>query len=319
MIDPVELGKSMGAIVREATAPLLKRIEELEARQMVPGEKGDPGEPGKPGTAAPPPTIDDVSAALKAIFSEPTDVIDKAVADYVSANPPAAGKDGTNGKDAEPIEAKAVVAELLAGDEVRVLVDLQVAESIAKHFEENPVQNGKDGIPGTAGEKGATGETGPAGKDGIGLADALLNQKGELVLTMTDGRMRELGCVVGKDGNPGKDGADGFGFDDLSAAYDGERGVVLTFTKGDRTKEFAFHLPIPMDKGYWREGTKSKAGDGWTDDGSWWICTKDTDTRPARGSDCWRIGARRGRDGDQGPPGKAYKPDEPVKLGRKDD
>lgn len=30
MIDPVEFGKAMGAIVREATAPLIARIEQLE-------------------------------------------------------------------------------------------------------------------------------------------------------------------------------------------------------------------------------------------------------------------------------------------------
>jgi hypothetical protein len=33
----------MGAIVRDATAPLLKRIEELESRQPERGEKGEQG------------------------------------------------------------------------------------------------------------------------------------------------------------------------------------------------------------------------------------------------------------------------------------
>lgn len=32
MLDPTEFGKAMAAIVKDATAPLLKRIEELEAR-----------------------------------------------------------------------------------------------------------------------------------------------------------------------------------------------------------------------------------------------------------------------------------------------
>lgn len=265
MIDPVEFGKAMGAIVREAVGPLLKRIEELEARPPIAGEKGEPG------------------------------------------------------KDAEPIAAELVVAELLAGDEVKTLVDLHVAEAVAKYFEESPVLNGNDGKPGEPGEKGAPGDAGAPGKDGVGTADALINQKGELVLTMTDGRMRELGVVVGKNGDPGKDGADGFGFDDLNAEYDGQRGLTLTFVKGERTKEFKFHLPINQHKGYWREGTKALVGDGYTSEGTTWVCVKDTDTKPDTKNECWVIGARRGRDGDQGPEGKAFKPDSPVKLGGKND
>lgn len=38
MLDPVELGRAMAAIVNEKMAPLLRRIEELEAKQADPVE-----------------------------------------------------------------------------------------------------------------------------------------------------------------------------------------------------------------------------------------------------------------------------------------
>lgn len=228
------------------------------------------------------------------------------------------GEPGTAGHDAEPLDGDAIAATitaaLLSGDGLKTLVDLQVAESIAEHFEANPLQPGKDGQPGEKGDPGDRGEKGMDGTDGVGIAGALINRSHELVITTTKGEPVNLGVVVGKDGAPGRDGADGMGFDDLSAIYDGERGVVLKFQRGEAVKEFAFHLPVIIDRGYWREGTEAKAGDAMTHDGTLWIARCDTKAKPARESDDWRIGARKGRDGLQGPPGKAYAPPEPVKL-----
>lgn len=173
--------------------------------------------------------------------------------------------------------------------------------------------DGKDGADGAAGEKGADGRNGADGiagadgKDGVGLAGAVIDRAGGLILTLTDGTTRELGLVVGKDGRdglngkdgadgaPGRDGADGFGFDDLSFEHDGERGFVLRFVKGERTKEFSFQVPVVLDRGVWREGDYSK-GDGVSWGGSFWIAQKDTDSKPDSG-DGWRLAVKRGRDG----------------------
>lgn len=263
MIDPQEFGKAMGGLIREAVAPLLKRIEELESRQLERGEKGEQGDPGQ---------------------------------------------------DAQPVEVSAVVAELLVAEELKTLVDLQVAEAVAEYFEANPVQHGKDGAPGVKGDPGDRGEPGRDGADGLDVKELLRADGGRLMAVMSDGTTKDLGQFVGKDGQPGKDGADGLGFDDADIAYDGERSFTITWRQGDRVKEKTFHVPTVIDRGYWREGTEAKTGDAMTHDGTLWIAVRDTKAKPARESEDWRIGARRGRDGIQGPAGKDYKPPEPVKL-----
>lgn len=263
MIDPQEFGKAMGGLIREAVAPLLKRIEELESRQLERGEKGEQGDPGQ---------------------------------------------------DAEPVQVSAVVAELLVTEELKTLVDLQVAEAVAEYFEANPVQHGKDGAPGVKGDPGDRGEPGRDGADGLDVKELLRADGGRLMAVMSDGTTKDLGQFVGKDGQPGKDGADGLGFDDADITYDGERSFTITWRQGDHVKEKTFHVPTVIDRGYWREGTEAKTGDAMTHDGTLWIAVRDTKAKPARESDDWRIGARRGRDGIQGPAGKDYKPPEPVKL-----
>lgn len=224
------------------------------------------------------------------------------------------GPQGEPGRDADPVAVPDVVAELLATDGLKTLIDLYVAEAVAKHFEANPVQHGKDGEPGKQGEPGES-IKGEPGADGVGLASAMIDRGGQLVVTKTNGESITLGAVVGKDGDPGKDGADGLGFDDADVIYDGERGFTIKWQQGERVKEKTFHVPTVIDRGYWREGTQAKTGDAMTHDGTLWIALRDTKAKPMRESEDWRIGARKGRDGIQGPAGKAYQPPEPVKLG----
>jgi hypothetical protein len=256
MLDPVEFGKAMAAIVREAQAPLLERIKALEARQPERGEKGDPG------------------------------------------------------NDAEPIDVKEVVAELLSGPEVVTLVNLHVAEAVQKHFEANPVQHGKDGRDGEKGEQGipGIGEKGDPGADGVGIAGAMIDRDGCLIVTTTRGAPINLGAVVGKNGEPGKDGAD---FSDASIEYDGLRTLTIRGRGGEITKR----MPIPMDAGYWREGMACEKADIVTHAGNAWIALADTKLKPClEHKDAWRLFARKGRDGTDGTNGRNLGPAPPVKL-----
>lgn len=142
----------------------------------------------------------------------------------------------------------------------------------------------------------------PAPKDGVGLAGAVIDRDGNLVITTTEGVPHNLGRVVGRDGrdgakgDPGKDGADGLGFDDMEATYDGGRTITLRFARGDRVKEFAFEVPMVIDRGVYSQGREYSPGDGVTWAGSYWIAQERTREKPDTGKG-WRLAVKRGRDG----------------------
>lgn len=211
MFDPEKFGEAMGAAIKEAVAPLQKRIGELEA-------------------------------ALAAI---------------------PAGRDGKDGKDGESIK-------------------------------------------GDAGEKGA---------DGIGLAGAMIDRDGNLQITMTNGEVKNLGPVVGKDGSNGTDGKDGLSLESFEMEYLGEsHEIAIKAACQGRVKEIRYSAGGIRPAGYWREGTKAKAGEAWVHGGSLWIAMKDCASKPATNDEGWIIAARAGRDGERGASGKPVDTS-PIKLG----
>lgn len=151
---------------------------------------------------------------------------------------------------------------------------------------------------------------GQDGKDGVGLAGAIIDRSGELVVTLTNGETRNLGPVVGKDGDPGKDGRDGFGFEDIDL-LDTDEGVILRFIRGGDVKDF--RLPIIVDRGVYKEGQTYRPGDGVTWGGSFWICQEETTDKPDSGKG-FRLAVKKGRDGRDGVM-KEAKPTEPVRVG----
>lgn len=287
MLDPVEFGKAMAAIVKDATAPLLRRIEDQDARiKELEARQPERGADGKDGTSV---TIADVEPML-------AEMVGRAVA----AIP--APKDGADGKDAEPIDVHEVVRELIACDEIKTILDPMTAEAVAKHMAENPVQHGKDGAPGRDGkdgERGPQGEKGmdgSNGRDGLDVKDLFRADGGRLVAVLSDGTTKELGEFVGKDGKDGLNGKDGADFTECEIDYDGERTITIRSGAATITKT----VPIPLDRGYYREGMASEKGDIVTHDGNAWIAQRDTKTKPCRESADWRMLARRGRDGRDG-------------------
>jgi hypothetical protein len=141
----------------------------------------------------------------------------------------------------------------------------------------------------------------------------MIDRSGELVVTLSNGEVHKLGPVVGKDGEPGKPGADAVGFDDLDATYDGEKTVTLKFTRGDIVKEFPIVMPVVIDRGVFKDGGEYKAGDAVTWAGSVWIAQNDTGAKPDS-SDDWRLSVKRGRDGKDAVV-KEAKPQQPVRVG----
>ncbi|MGV7119564.1 hypothetical protein [Sphingopyxis sp. 550A] len=67
----------------------------------------------------------------------------------------------------------------------------------------------REPVPGPRGEKGEQGLRGDRGETGIGLAGGFINKDGVLVVTLSSGEVKELGVVVGKDGEPGATGPEG--------------------------------------------------------------------------------------------------------------
>ncbi len=274
---------------------LERRIGEVEQVKLLPGPKGDPGADGAPGEKGDP------------------------------------GEPGRDGTDAEPVLVADVVRELVATEALAPLIDLMVAEAVAKYFAANPVQHGRDGEDGADGRDGADGERGPQGekgepgsngvdgKDGVGLADALIDRDGALVLTMTDGRAKTLGVVIGRDGAAGADGRDGLSMVDVSRIYDAEtHEVVERWTVAGEAKELRYPAGGIRPGGFWREGMKCYALQAITHDGALWIAKRDTAARPClENADDWQLAARKGRDGRDGKDGRP--PPGPVSLKKPED
>jgi hypothetical protein len=182
----------------------------------------------------------------------------------------------TNGKDGRDVSV----------EEVRSLVDAEVERRMASI---------------------------PTPKD---VANAVIDRDGQLVLTFSDGTVKTLGVVVGRDGRPGEPGAkgadgingrDGFGFEDMAAESDGERTITLSFQKGDDTKRFQLRMGNPVYRGVFKAGTSYERGDQVTWGGSTWTALSDTSAKPgesASESRAWVLTTQRGRDGKAGPEGK---------------
>lgn len=156
------------------------------------------------------------------------------------------GRDGVDGKDADIDEIRAMVADFVASavpDAVKAAVDALPPPERGEKGDKG--DKGDRGDDGTAGERGRDGID---GKDGVGLSDAMIDRSGELVITMTDGRMKNLGVIVGKDGEQGqpgadgRDGRDGHDVDDITVVQDGAL-VTLEFQVGDTRTIFDLELP----------------------------------------------------------------------------
>jgi len=158
------------------------------------------------------------------------------------------------------------------------------------------------------------------GRDGIGLASALIDRAGELVVTLTNGEAKQLGPVIGRDGQDvdmgivaatikqhvdsiprPKDGLDGVGFDDMSVEFDDDKKELVIYAgKGDNLKEWKFFVPMLSDKGVYKDGTSYLKSDGVTFGGSFWIAQKHTSEKPGTGDE-WRLAVKKGRDGKDRP------------------
>jgi hypothetical protein len=214
------------------------------------------------------------------------------------------GESGRDGIDGKSIDADVMVATLVP------LLERKIENVFAAYPKPIDGKDGKDADPNQVAAhviKSINQLPWPKdGKDGVGLAGAVIDRDGHLIITKTDGGTHNLGIVVGRDGAQGiagKDGApgrDGFGFDDMEAMDDGLR-FGHRFRRGDQIKEFWWNKATlaDFDHEVFREGNVYPRGAVVSSDGSLFICKEETKQRPGIGK-AWRLAVKRGKDGKDG-------------------
>jgi hypothetical protein len=104
--------------------------------------------------------------------------------------------------------------------------------------------------------------------------------------------------IPGPPGPPGRDGVDGFGLDEFSAEFDGERTITLAFARpGREAQRFPLTLPFLKYQGAYEPGRTYVDGDAVTLGGSVWHCRIPTNARrPGDGETGWQLAVKHGRD-----------------------
>jgi hypothetical protein len=262
-VGELENPEVVAGAVREATASLLERNAALEYR-ITELEKRDLAPPEKGDKGA-----DCDMEAVAAMLDE------KVAAAVDGLPPPEPGRPGEvdMGAVAELID-KAVATlpkpqdgKSVEPDDVREMVAKAVSEAVERL---------------------------PAPKDGIGLADVLRDAEGNLVVVMTDGRTKSLGKIDGEDGKPG---CDGLGFDDLNVEQIGERTVRFLLKREADEAEFDVTFPVPIYRGVFKEGEPYEPGDLTTWGGSLWHLNEAKGLKPGAPDSGWQLAAKAGRPG----------------------
>lgn len=170
-IDAAEFGRGMGSLVRDAvaqaTAPLLARIADLEARKIPEAVNGKDGRDGEDGKSI---TPEDVAPMIAA-------EVGKAVAAIPAPANGVDGKDGTDGRDGKDgADGRNVSVE-----DVERMVEGKVA-GWALDFErraQGVLERAVDRIP-----RPADGKDGRDGTDGLGFDDLAVDYDGERGVTL---------------------------------------------------------------------------------------------------------------------------------------
>ncbi|MFU7071313.1 hypothetical protein ACM75K_29180 [Pseudomonas aeruginosa] len=327
MIDPVEFGKAMGAIVREATAPLIARIEQLEkalSAQTIPSAdevaaRIDLGALAKSAAEMVPPPQDADMEALKEHLSE-----------LVKAIPAPADGQSVTVEDVVPLireeVAKAVAevppakdGESVTVDDVRpILADL-VGKAVA---DLPPPTPGKDAdmeaLRAHLGDlvKGIQLPTVPTIDE---VAATFERRFSDLTLSWERQARETFDKAADRMPIP-KDGRDALPLEcfDLALGEDG-RTVTVKMQAGDVVVEKSVKIASVIDRGVFSAEKSYEQGDGTTYGGCYWIAQKDAPEGVPGGSTDWRLAVKKGRDGkDLRDNASKHDPSKGVKI-RKDE
>ena len=178
----------------------------LSALQGIKGDKGDKGDPGDTPTIGSNGNwwIGGVDTGIPATGSSGSDG-----ADGSDGKDGQDGKDGKDGKDGE--DGKDGLTPYIGSNGNWWIGTTDTGIKAA----------GTNGADGKDGANGKNGTNGKDGADGVGIADIKLNENGELIVTLTDSTVKNLGKVKGEDG---------VGISGVSINENGE--LIVTLTDG---------------------------------------------------------------------------------------
>ena len=300
MIDPVEFGKAMGAIVREAKAPLLARIEQLEkalserpdlevvakqAAALVPTPKD--GEPGR---------------------DADMDALKEHLAELVKALPVPADGQSVTVEDVAPLireeVAKAVAevptpkdGESVTADDVRPLLVELVGEAVKAL---PPAEKGRDADMGALRShlsdlvKAIQLPAVPSVEE---VAATFERRFSDLTLSWERQARDTFEKAVDRIPKP-QDGRDALPLEsfDMVLGDDG-RTVTVKLQAGDTVIEKSVKVPAIIDRGVFSSEKGYEQGDGTTYGGCYWIAQKNAPEGVPGGSADWRLAVKKGRDG----------------------
>lgn len=258
MIDPVEFGKAMGSLVKEATDPLLLRIDQLEKRLAaiaVPSAADvaalvDVEALSKSAAALVPKAADGKSVTIEDVRPLVDELVSKAVAAL-----PAPEK----GKDADMDALKSHVGELVKAVQPAAPLPVPSVEEIAGTFERR-------------------------------FSDLSLSWERQARDTFEKAADR---MPKPKDG---QDALSLENFD-INLADDG-RTVTVKMQAGETVIEKSVKIAAVIDRGTFKHEGAYEKGDGASYGGSFWIANCDGPKGvPGSGETDWRCAVKKGRDG----------------------
>src|SRR5690625_656370 len=259
MIDPVEFGKQMAAIVREATAPLVERIAELEkALSDAPAPAApeiDVGAIAKAAAELIPAPKDGKSVTADDVRPILAEMVDSAVNAIPVPKDGKDGKDGTDGKDADMAELKLHLAELVKH------VNLPTSPSVD------------------------------------GVAAVFERRFSDLTLSWERQARDTFERAVDRMPVP-KDGRDALPLEsfDLTLSEDG-RTLTVKMQAADGVVEKSIRVASIIDRGIYKAACDYEKRDAVTHGGSIWIAQQDApEGEPGMGGKGWRLAVKKGRD-----------------------
>lgn len=334
MLDVEKFVDGLHEYLERAFQPLAKRVEAVEARLPEKGERGADGKDGRDGKDADPRIlksemvpellsfIDTEMARRVALIPIPKDGLqgkDGAAGEQgIKGDKGETGEVGLKGEKGEKGDAgrdgKDFDPELVVLEVARVLPSMveraqtALADRMDAAFKALPPamagERGPQGEPGR-GEKGADGRDGADGKS-VTLADlqpVMESMEARIALGIerraADIAEKAVARIPvpkdGQDGASGKDGTDGFGFDDFDVDFDGQRTFTFKWTQGERVKTKTFKPPLVLYRGVYKASEPYEKGDSTTYGGSLWIAQKDAPGTPGDGSS-WKLAVKKGAD-----------------------